>query len=124
MRIFGTGQQQRNFLHISDLAQYYEAAIFCPEPERLKGEVLNVAGPKTATISEVAELIKKLLAEKHGIEVKIKHEDEGKIRKHEVYDFPISYEKARKTLGVEPKISLEEGLEIELERALRTIKAR
>jgi len=118
LRIFGTGRQQRNFLHISDLARYYEAAIFHPKPELLGGEVLNVAGPETATISKVAEMLKRLLAEKCGIEVRIVYEDGKRARRHEVYDFPISYEKAKKLLGVEPLIPLEKGLEMELERAL------
>ena len=118
LKIFGTGRQQRNFLHISDLARYYEAAIFHPKPELLGGQVLNVAGPETAAVSEVAEMLKRLLAERYDIEVKIVYEDGTRARKHEVYDFPISYEKARKLLGIEPLISLEKGLEMELERVL------
>jgi len=117
LRIFGTGEQQRNFLHLEDLARYYEAILFCDKPEELKGQVFNVAGPQTATISEVAELLRELLAEKYSLEVEIRYE-KAEARKHEIYDFTISYEKARKVLGVEPRIELRRGLGLELARAL------
>jgi len=118
LKVFGSGRQQRNLIHISDLARYYEAAIFHQKPEVLRGEVLNVAGPQTTTVMEVAELLRDLLRDKYGLKVEIRHEPRPD-RKFEVYDFPISYEKAKKLLGVEARICLRTGLEMELERALK-----
>ena len=121
IRIFGTGKQQRNFLHIDDLARYYEAIIFYDDPEELRGEIFNVAGPQTATILDVARMVKEISEKEFNLKVEIRYEDEKRVRKFEVYDFPISYEKARKILGVKPRIDLRTGIRMELKRRMREL---
>ena len=117
--IVGTGEQQRNFLHMTDLFRYYEAAVFHPNKNKLKGEILNVAGPETVTVKRVAELLKEIMREKYGIDIKITYKAPSGKRA-EVYDFPISWEKASQLLGVEPKIHLKQGIEMELDRVLKS----
>ena len=115
--VHGDGRQQRNFLHVEDLARYYEAAIFHGDPKALARQILNIAGPRTTTIGEVAELLKTLLHEEYGIQVDVIYEERPSAER-EIYDFPISSEKARKLLGVTPVIDLRTGLIKEIERAL------
>ena len=115
--IFGNGKQQRNFLHIEDLARYYEAAIFHSNPEVLAGEVINIAGPETVTIRQLAEFLKQLLERDYGIKVRLVCR-KARGRENEIYDFPISFKKATRLLGVNPKIDLKTGLKIELKRIL------
>ena len=119
LRIFGAGKQQRNFLHIDDLARYYEAVIFHDNPEKLRGEIFNVAGPQTATVLDVAKMVKEISEQEFGLKVKIRWENSEKDKKFEVYDFPISYEKAKKILGVRPRIDLRTGIRIELKRRIK-----
>ena len=119
LRIFGTGKQQRNFLYIDDLAKYYEAIIFYDSPEELRGEIFNVAGPQTATVLDVAKIVKEISEQELALKVKIRWEDSEKDKGFEVYNFPISYEKAKEILGVEPRVDLRTGIRIELKRRTR-----
>jgi len=119
LRIFGTGKQQKNFLYIDDLAKYYEVVIFHDNPEELRREIFNVAGPQTATVLDVAKIVKEISEQEFNLKIEIRWEDSNKSKKFEVYDFPISYEKAKKKLGIKPRIDLRTGIRMELERRVK-----
>ena len=103
-RIFGTGEQTRDYLYITDLVEAYKLVV---ETEGLGGEVINFGSGKETSIKYLAEG----LCER--IDPNIKPEfAEG--RAGEVSSFVAGIEKA-KGLGWRPKVDIDEGLDLYLE---------
>ena len=98
LTIHGDGNQSRNFIYVVDLAEGNVAAL----KDVAKNKTYNLEGIRPITVKEVAETVKKLVGD---VEIEYKEERlgdfEGKI---------VSAEKAKKELGWEPKVDLEEGI--------------
>jgi nucleoside-diphosphate-sugar epimerase len=107
--IDGTGQQYRNFLNLKDVCQAYTKAISC----NLKNtfEIINVTGPTTTTLNELADIVKKEveLVTKNNVEIfhseTLRTDDFGKLEPPK-----ISIAKAKNILGYAPEITLEDGI--------------
>lgn len=98
--IYGDGKQTRSFCYIDDQVN---GQILAMEKGK-KGEVFNIGNPDERTILEFATLIKKLAKSKSEIVFSEPlPEDDPQRRKPDI-------EKAKKILGWNPKISLEDGL--------------
>jgi len=99
LNIFGDGTQTRDLLYVEDCADFIVKAAFS---EKAVGEVINAGYGKDISINDLAMLIAK---------------DKNKIN-HVPHPHPQSeipkllcdYSKAKKLLGWEPKVSLEEGI--------------
>ena len=103
--IYGDGKQVRDVLHVDDLLDAYDAAI--EKIDVAKGRVYNMGGGARnvlAVWSEFGPLLEKLLGRK--IEVARAGWRPGDQRV-----FYADFGKARKELGWEPKIGLEQGIE-------------
>ncbi|MEM2742014.1 MAG: NAD-dependent epimerase/dehydratase family protein [Nitrososphaeria archaeon] len=97
--IYGDGQQTRDFIHVADVAEAIKRAIEKPPT----GQTINIATGKPTTIKELAELIIKL----SRLNLKpIFAEPRPRDIKHSCADIAL----AKRLLGFEPKITLEEGL--------------
>jgi CDP-paratose 2-epimerase len=104
--IYGDGKQVRDVLHVSDLLNAYDAAI--GKIDRAKGEVYNMGGGKRNVLAIWAEfgpILEKLL----GKQIEVARAD---WRPGDQKVFYADYSKAKRELGWEPKIDLEEGLEL------------
>ena len=106
--IYGNGQQTRSFCYVSDLVDGLIAAMFTPD---LGGEVFNLGNPEEHTIVEFAEIVTRLC----GLPASVNETQQPRIQWSALpADDPTrrqpAIEKARKMLGWEPRISLEEGL--------------
>ena len=104
--IYGDGKQVRDVLHVNDLLNAYDAAI--ARIDRAKGEVYNIGGgPRNilAVWAEFGPILEKLLGKK--IEVA-----RGDWRPGDQRVFYVDYRKAKRELDWEPKIDLEEGIEM------------
>ena len=103
--IYGDGKQVRDVLHVDDLLDAYDAAI--EKIDVAKGRVYNMGGGARNVLAVWAEfgpLLEKLLGRK--IEVARAGWRPGDQRV-----FYADFGKARKELGWEPKIGLEDGIE-------------
>ncbi|MEM1610026.1 MAG: GDP-mannose 4,6-dehydratase [Sulfolobales archaeon] len=98
-RIYGDGSQTRDFIHVEDVARAIELSI-ARQPHN---QVFNIGSGKHISILELARLIMRL-ANLEGEPI-FDRPRPGDI-KHSCADI----EKARKILGFEPKITLEEGI--------------
>jgi UDP-glucose 4-epimerase len=100
--IYGNGNQRRCFSFVSDDIDPLKKMAFDPACNR---EIINI-GPddEFVTITELAETVAKLLQ----FELTVTYTKE---RPQEVELANCSADKARRLLGYEPKIRLEEGLE-------------
>ncbi len=105
--IYGDGTQMRCFSFISDVIDPLKRMAFS---EAVVGETINI-GPddEMITINELAQTIARLLD--FPLEPSYK-----KGRPQEVYLANCSAEKARRLLGYEAKIKLEEGLRSMIDR--------
>jgi len=97
--VYGDGKQTRSFCYIDDQV---EGQILTMEKGKA-GEVFNIGNDDERTILEIARLIKKLTSSESSIIFKSLPVDDPHQRKPDII-------KARKILGWEPKVLLEEGL--------------
>lgn len=98
--IYGDGNQTRSFCFVDDMVKGIIAAIM---NQNTKGEIINLGNPDERTVSEIANIIKKLTNSKSEITHELLPTDDPKRRKPDIT-------KAKNILNWEPKITLEEGL--------------
>lgn len=96
--INGDGEQQRDFLHVADVVRANLLAL-----ERGSGEAFNIGRGAPTTVNEIFELVKGLT----GFRGERVH---GPAKAGEVYRTYLDVSKARRLLGWEARIGLEEGL--------------
>jgi len=108
--IDGDGEQVRNFIHIDDLVQYYIKAIHYPSPERLAGQVFNIAGPEECKVKPLSERIVSHIASKTNKDVKIVFNSPSIPPELDIHIFNISSQKAQLFFNYIPKITLDNGI--------------
>lgn len=101
--VFGDGKQTRSFCYVSDLIEGMFKVLMSSEHEPI-----NLGNPEERTVVEYAQIVKKLSGSKSKIVFKELPIDDPKVRRPDIT-------RAKKVLGWQPKISIEEG-------TLRTIE--
>jgi dTDP-glucose 4,6-dehydratase len=96
--IFGNGSQTRSFCYVSDLVDGLCRLLLSEETMPV-----NIGNPREMTILQFAEIIAELTGSKAGIVHRDLPEDDPKQRRPDIG-------KARRLLGWEPQVTLEEGL--------------
>ena len=96
--VYGTGKQTRSFCYVSDLIDGIYRLMMSDEHEPT-----NIGNPHEITILEFAERIRTLLGASTPIVFEPLPQDDPKQRCPDI-------SKARRLLGWEPKVDLEEGL--------------
>jgi len=98
LTVYGDGSQTRSFCYVRDLVDgLYRLAL---SDERYP---VNLGNPREMTILEFAEHIRNIIGTRAPIVFKPLPEDDPKRRQPDI-------SKAKRVLGWEPKVSLEEGL--------------
>ena len=103
--IYGNGKQVRDILFVDDLLNAYDAAL--TQPEKAAGQIFNVGGGRSNTISvwtEFAPMLEKLLGRKIPVAW-------GDWRPGDQPVFISDIRKAKQILGWSPKVSAQEGVE-------------
>ncbi len=108
--VFGDGSQTRSFTYVDDLVEGILKLLFSDEVEPV-----NIGNPREMSILQFAELVRDLTGGKSEIVFKPLPVDDPKVRQPDIT-------KARKVLGWEPKVQVEEGLRITLEYFKREIE--
>jgi len=98
--IHGDGKQTRSFCYISDTVN---ALLRMLSIDGLGGEVINVGSQREVSILELAKLIRRLVGSNSKFEFQPPRPDDPRRRCPDI-------SKAKRLLGWEPKVSLEEGL--------------
>lgn len=98
--VYGNGAQTRSLCYIDDMVLGIKSAMISRDTE---GKVFNLGNPDERTILDIAKLIKKLTNSKSEIIFEDLPEDDPKTRKPDI-------SQAKKILGWEPKVSVENGL--------------
>jgi len=105
LSIFGDGQQTRSFCYVSDLV---DGIFRYLQQENLKGETINLGNPNEFTMQQLIVALESLVGHPLETEYAELPLDDPKQRQPDI-------EKARRLLGWEPQIQLEEGLRHTLE---------
>jgi UDP-glucuronate decarboxylase len=98
--LFGDGKQTRSFCYVDDLVDGLMRLM--ESPDELTGPV-NLGNPSEFTMVELAEKVLKLTGSRSKLEYRPLPADDPKQRKPEIA-------LAKKALGWQPKIPLDEGL--------------
>ena len=101
--VYGDGRQTRSFCYVSDLIEGIYRLMNSDEHEPV-----NIGNPQEITILEFAERIRQLLGSDMPIVFKPLPQDDPKQRCPDI-------SKAKRLLGWEPKVNLDEGLRLTLE---------
>jgi len=97
--VYGDGSQTRSFCYVSDLV---EGIVRLLRSDYDKGP-MNIGNPGEVTILQFAERIRALTGSKSEVVFRPLPEDDPKVRQPDIG-------RARKILGWEPKIGLDDGL--------------
>jgi dTDP-L-rhamnose 4-epimerase len=100
--IFEDGQQRRDFVHVSDAARACRLAL---ERDEAAGHVLNIASGRNVTIQEIAERLAEILGRSH-----LKPRITAQYRVGDIRHCFADTALARRVLGFEAEVSLEDGL--------------
>lgn len=105
IRVYGDGQQSRDFTYISDII---DANLLAASAKGVVGEIINVGGGACTSLNEVLWLLKEI----SGLTGQVLFE--GKQR-GDVVHTSASIAKAEQLLGYRPIVSLAQGLTYEFE---------
>lgn len=103
--IYGKGDQTRSFSYVDDTVN---GLILLMETDDARGEVVNIGNADERKISEIAKIIKEMTKSSSEIIFEEMPEDDPKVRQPDI-------SKAKRVLGWEPSIALEEGLKKTIE---------
>jgi UDP-glucose 4-epimerase len=106
--IFGDGEQSRDFTYVANVL---DATVRAAAAERVSGQIFNVGAGSPATVNEVADTIGRILQK--PVEKRFAPPRTGDIR-----DSWADVTEARRVLGYEPAVDLEEGLRRTVEALL------
>ena len=99
MTVFGSGAQTRSFCYVSDMVEGLYRLMLSDEHYPV-----NLGNPREMTILEFANEIRKITGARSEIVFEPLPEDDPRQRRPDI-------SKARRLLGWEPRVSLEEGLQ-------------
>jgi dTDP-L-rhamnose 4-epimerase len=99
--VFEDGEQTRDFVHVSDIMQ---ANLLAMETDRADYEMMNIGTGVATSVNQIA----KLLSE--GLGKKIPAQVVGKFREGDIRHCVADISKAKRLLGYQPLISLQEGI--------------
>ena len=99
--IFEDGEQTRDFVHVSDIVQ---ANLLALEKDGADYQSLNIGTGRPTSVNEVARLLIK------GLGKNVQPAIVGKYREGDIRHCIADISRARKLLGYEPQVSLEQGI--------------
>jgi UDP-glucose 4-epimerase len=104
LEIYGDGEQTRDFIYIGDLLRAIQSAVV---QTKVGGEIFQIASNQEVSIDEVLNILIDILKGAGVSEVDVKKVN---IRVGDVRRNFSDISKARKRLGWQPKVTLEEGV--------------
>ena len=109
VEVFGDGTQTREMTYVSDVADATATAL--KARPAIEPRAYNVGGGARTTVNNIVELVEEAIGER--VEVRF-----GPPVTGDVSSTCADLGRAARELGYEPKVSLEEGVEMQVRRAL------
>jgi len=102
IKIEGSGNQFRNFLHVNDACQAYLEALTCKMENPF--EIINVTGSETTDLNQLAQLVKEKVESEYTKKIDIIHSKTDRADNFSKVEQPrISSNKASEILEYAPK---------------------
>ncbi|MFN0118614.1 MAG: NAD-dependent epimerase/dehydratase family protein [Elusimicrobiota bacterium] len=98
LKIFGSGNQTRDFVYVGDVARANLLAL-----RKGNNQIINIGIGKKVSVNELFNLMAEII----GYQQKPVH---AKARLGELQDSVLNYNKAKRVLGWKPKYQIKEGL--------------
>lgn len=98
------GEQTRDYVYITDLV---DAMIKASETPEAQGEIINIGSGTAVRLLDLVEMVERLLGKKGRVTV-----GGREYRPDEIMDYQVDTSKAKRLLRWEPKVSLDEGVEL------------
>ena len=111
LTVFGDGSQTRSFCYVDDLVEGIWRLLHSDETLPV-----NIGNPTEMTILQFAEAVRRIVGSTSPIEFKPLPVDDPKVRQPDIA-------KARRVLGWEPRVGLDEGLRRTLEHFRGRVQA-
>ena len=108
-KIFGDGEQSRDFTHINNVVKGNILALITPNIGTSNGRVLNLAYGGTTTVNDIFYGIRNSLSAYQSEVSNLEPEYMGK-RKGDILHSHADISLAEKTLGFSPTTDLQDGL--------------
>lgn len=124
--VFGDGNQIRDFVYVGDVVRFNNLCLF---DNKADGQAFNVGSGVATSIKELAQKV--IGVSKKKLDIIYENTAEGKASKiildkkrnpSELKKMILDVSKARDLIGWKPEISLEEGLEKEMNWASENLK--
>jgi UDP-glucose 4-epimerase len=103
LEIIGTGQQSRDFVHVSDVV---DLLVTVGSIDKANGQTFNVGLGKTTKIIDLAHLMLQIL----NLQNKTYVTTTGVFWQGDIHTIWFNNEKAKRELGWNPKVSLEDSI--------------
>lgn len=110
-RIFGDGEQRRDFIHASDVVR---ANLLGLHTERGVGEAFNIGTGQPTSVNTLASLLADLCEKKWIVPVHLEP------RRGDIKDSYADVTRARDTLGFQSKVDLRDGVQALIDRTVHT----
>tara|TARA_Y100001960_G_C14102608_1_gene553634 strand:- start:39 stop:563 length:525 start_codon:yes stop_codon:yes gene_type:complete len=107
--VLGNIKSERDLTYVSDTAR---SIILSLVAENVIGETINIGNKSSHSVEKLVNIISKIMNK--DVDIKI---DSKRFRPYDVQKLVCNNDKARKLLGWEPEIRIEEGLEKTIEWA-------
>jgi UDP-glucose 4-epimerase len=101
--VFGDGLQTRDFVHVSDVVR---ANLLAAQSESAAGQVINVASGRSSSLVDLIATLREVIGGE-ALRLGIEHHAP---RAGDLRESSADISKARRLLGYEPRVQLEEGL--------------
>ena len=111
--VHGEGRQTRDFVYVDDVVRAMVAAATAPQVDK---QVINIGSGEETSVIDLARLVLKVTASRADI---IRSPNTGPGVSRMQADLSL----AKKLLGYQPRVTLEEGLRLTLEKDTRFQKA-
>jgi UDP-glucose 4-epimerase len=112
IRLFGDGNQSRDFTFVDDVVSATIAAVTIPQA---RGQVFNVGGGSRVSVNQVIAMLEEITGKTAKVE-------RLEVAKGDVRDTEADCGKARDILGYAPQTSLAQGLAAETEWVRENLK--
>jgi len=103
--VWGTGEEERDLLHVDDIVRFVELAI---DKQTTKFELVNVGYGSSISVANLV----KVIIEVSGKNLKIEYDSTKPTIKTKI---ALDCSKAKEIFGWEPKISLKDGIKMTLD---------
>ena len=108
--IYGNGKQERSYNYSEDTARGTVDSLFSDKADNM---TMNIGNSKALiSLKDLGKLVIKLCGKQDELKINIKNtfEDTDREESREIYQRYCSTESAKKIIGYEPRISLDEGI--------------